>query len=389
MDGYKQAYDKHVMPTYSRLPISLVKGKGADVWDSEGKKYLDFFPGWAVSGLGHCHPRVVQAVRKQAGKIIHVSNNFYNQLQGELADKIIEHSFEGKVFFCNSGAEANEGAFKLARKWGNPREKLEIISMENSFHGRTLATLAATGQFKYQDGFWPLPDGFKHVPFNDISAVKAAIMDKTVAILIEPIQGEGGINEASLDFIKQVRQICDEKGILLIFDEVQTGMGRTGKWFAYQHYGIEPDIMTLAKSLGGGLPIGATVAKKKYADTLQPGSHASTFGGSPVVCSAALAVFDAIESEELLENTEKMSEYIRKRLEDLKKKYPVIAQIKGKGLMIGIELTREGGTIVNKCLEEGLLINCTQEKILRLMPPLGVKKKQINKALKILENCLQ
>jgi len=384
-----QQYENYVMPTYTRLPVMLVKGRGAQVWDSQGKKYLDFFPGWAVSGLGHCHPKVVKAVCAQAKKMIHVANNFYNELQAELADKIIQNSFAGKAFFANSGAEANEGAFKLARKWGNPQGKYEIIAMEGSFHGRTLATLAATGQFKYQDGFAPIPEGFKHIPFNDIAALEAAVMDKTAAIILEPIQGEGGVNVATEEFIKKARQICDEKKILLIFDEVQTGMGRTGEMFAYKHYGVEPDIMTLAKSLGGGLPIGAMIAKKEYADTLTAGTHASTFGGSPVVCAASIAVFDAIEEEGLLQNVEKMSEYIRTGLNALKEKYPLIKEIKGKGLMIGIELTDEGKPVVDKCMEAGLLINCTQGKVLRMMPPLGIKKSQAKKALVILERALK
>jgi len=382
-------YDKYVMKTYTRIPCVIVKGKGLNVWDLDGKEYLDFFPGWAVSGLGHCHPKVASAVRNYLTKIIHVPNNYYNMLQGKLAQKIIENSFEGKVFFCNSGAEANEGAIKLARSYGNSTGgRFEIITMENAFHGRTLATITATGQQKYLQGFEPLPSGFKKVAFNDIKAVEAAITDKTAAILVEPIQGEGGINVAGDSYIKALRELCDKKDLILIFDEVQTGMGRTGKMFGFQHYGILPDVITLAKSLGGGLPIGAMVAGRKFADILKPGMHASTFGGSPVVCSASLAVFEAIQKEKLLSNTVRMGEYLAEKLEELKKKKPVIKDVRGKGLMIGVELTIPGKEIVEKCLKEGLMINCTHDKVLRIMPGMIVTKKQIDKAVEILEKVM-
>ena len=382
-------YDKYVMSTYTRIPAVIVKGKGLKVRDLDGNEYLDFFPGWAVSGLGHCHPKVVNAIRNYLKKIIHVSNNYYNILQGKLAQKIIENSFEGKVFFCNSGAEANEGAIKLARAYGNARgSRYEIITMENSFHGRTLATITATAQPKYQKGFEPLPLGFKYVDFNVLKAVEGAITDKTIAIMLEPIQGEGGINVAGEGYIKALRDICDKKDMILIFDEVQTGMGRTGRMFCFEHYGITPDIMTLAKSLGGGLPIGAMVAAKKFADVLKPGMHASTFGGSPVVCSAALAVFEAIQKEGLLSNTVKMGEYLAGKLDELKKKYPIIKEIRGKGLMIGVELTIPGKEIAEKCFKEGLMINCTHDKVLRIMPGMIVPKKQIDKAIEILDKVM-
>ena len=382
-------YDKYVMSTYTRIPAVIVKGKGLKVRDLDGNEYLDFFPGWAVSGLGHCHPKVVNAIRNYLKKIIHVSNNYYNILQGKLAQKIIENSFEGKVFFCNSGAEANEGAIKLARAYGNARgSRYEIITMENSFHGRTLATITATAQPKYQKGFEPLPLGFKYVDFNVLKAVEGAITDKTIAIMLEPIQGEGGINVAGEGYIKALRDICDKKDMILIFDEVQTGMGRTGRMFCFEHYGITPDIMTLAKSLGGGLPIGAMVAAKKFADVLKPGMHASTFGGSPVVCSAALAVFEAIQKEGLLSNTVKMGEYLAGKLDELKKKYPIIKEIRGKGLMIGVELTIPGKEIAEKCFKEGLMINCTHDKVLRIMPGMIVTKKQIDKAIDILDKVM-
>ncbi len=382
-------YDKYVMSTYARIPTVIVKGKGLKVWDLDGNVYLDFFPGWAVTGLGHCHPKVVNAVKNYVKKIIHVSNNYYNVLQGKLAQKIIENSFEGKVFFCNSGAEANEGAIKLARAYGNARgSRYEIITMENSFHGRTLTTITATAQPKYQKGFEPLPLGFKYVNFNDLKAIEAAITDKTAAIMLEPIQGEGGINVAAESYIKALRDICDKKDLVLIFDEVQTGMGRTGKMFCFEHYGISPDVMTLAKALGGGLPIGAMVAGKKFADVLKPGMHASTFGGSPIVCSAALAVFEAIRKEGLLSNTVKMGEYLVERLGELKNKKSIIKEIRGKGLMLGVELTIPGKEIVEKCFKEGLLINCTHDKVLRIMPGMIVTKKQIDTAIAILDKVM-
>ena len=381
-------YDQYVIKTYTRIPVVMVKGKGLKVWDLEGNEYLDFFPGWAVSGLGHCHPLVVNAVRNYIKKIIHVPNNYYNMLQGKLARKIVENSFEGKVFFCNSGAEANEGAIKLVRAYGSQKNRYEIITVENAFHGRTLATITATGQAKYQKGFEPLPTGFKQVLFNDIDALEAAITEKTAGIMLELIQGEGGINVASEEYVKKIREICDKKDIVLIFDEVQTGMGRTGRMFCFEHYGVRPDVMTLAKSLGGGLPIGAMVAAKKFQDVLKPGMHASTFGGSPIACSAALAVFDAIKKEKLLLNTNEMGLYMVKKLKELKGRKPVIKEIRGKGLMIGIELNIEGKDIVDACFKEKLLVNCTHGRVIRFMPGMIVTKKQIDKAVSILDKVM-
>jgi acetylornithine/N-succinyldiaminopimelate aminotransferase len=385
----KQLYDKYVLPTYTRQDLCLVKGSGVWVEDSEGKKYLDFFPGWAVSGIGHRHPRVVRRLDEQLKRILHVSNNYYNDLQPVLAKKIIEHSFAGRVFFANSGAEANEGAIKLARRYGNPG-RYEIITMEQSFHGRTLATLTATGQDKVKEGFSPLPEGFKHVPFNDIDAFAAAITDKTVAVIMEPIQGEGGINVAGEEYMRDLRDICREKDILFIVDEVQTCMGRTGEMFAYKHFGIEPDVMTLAKSLGGGLPIGALVVSEKYTDVLTAGSHASTFGGSPIVCAAALGVFEAIEEENLLENAVRMGEYIVERLNELKEHNKVIETVKGKGLMIGVKLgVEDASPVAKECMEQGLLINCTQKNVLRIMPPITVTKKDIDVAIGKISKALE
>ena len=379
----------YVLNTYTRTPVVFVKGKGSYLWDEEGKRYLDFFPGWAVSGLGHCHKRVVNAVSRQLKDIIHVSNNYYSKPQSQLAERLSKNSFGGRVFFCNSGAEANEAAIKLARAYGSEEGRYKIITMDKSFHGRTLATLTATGQDKVKKGFAPLPEGFEHVPFNDISALKEAIDDITVAVMIEPIQGEGGINIADNDYMKELRTLCNAKDILLIFDEVQSGMGRSGKLFAYQHYGILPDAMTLAKSLGGGFPIGAMVVADKFVDCLKPGMHASTFGGSPIVCAAANAVLDAIEKDRLLENANKMGDYLLKQLNRLKRRYPkIINNIKHKALMIGIELNIEGKDIVDRCFKRGLLINCTQVNILRIMPSIAVKRSEINKAVKILSEVI-
>ena len=377
-------YYDYVVPCYSKTPLVLERGKGTKIWDAKGDEYLDFFPGWAVSGLGHCHKRVVEAIKKQAEKLIHVSNNYYNELQGVLAEEIIRQSFPGKVFFCNSGAEANEAAFKLARKLGSPTRN-EIITMERAFHGRTLAAIAATGQEKYQRGFDPVMPGFVNIPFNDFEAVEKAVNPRTVAIMLEPIQGEGGIRVADKNYLSQIKRLCEDKKMYLIMDEVQTGIGRTGRMFCYKNFNIEPDIMTLAKSLGGGFPMAAMVAKKEIADTLQPGNHASTFGGSPLACAAALAVFEAIQKEKLLNNAVIMGLHLFKRLHELKKRHTIIKEVRGMGLMAGVELTIEGKGIYEKCLQNKLLINCTQGNVLRLMPPLVVKEKEINQAIKILE----
>ncbi|MFA5146291.1 MAG: aspartate aminotransferase family protein [Candidatus Omnitrophota bacterium] len=378
-------YDKYIMDTYKRVPLCLEKAKGARVWDIDGREYLDFFPGWAVSGTGHCHPKVVKAIEGQAKKILHVSNNYYSGMQAKLAEAIIKNSFPGKVFFANSGAEANEAAVKLARKYGHDKGRFEVITMTKSFHGRTLAMITATGQDKVKHGFEPLPQGFIHIPFNDLEAVEQAITDKTIAIMLEPIQCEGGINIAGKEYIRGLRKICDERDIILIFDEVQTGMGRTGKMFAYQNYGITPDVMTLAKALGGGLPIGVCVARKKFQDVLTPGTHASTFGGSPIVAAAALAVFDAIKKERLIQNANAMGAYLKKRLLALKSKYRVIKEVRNMALVVGVELHAKGDDVYKACLKEGLLINSTQETVLRIMPPITVKKTEIDRAIGILD----
>ena len=381
------SYKENIMPTYTKVPLVFVKGKGSKLYDIHNKQYLDFFPGWGVCNLGHCHPKIMSAVRDQVAKLIFIPNNYYHIPQAKLAKELIYWSFPGKVFFCNSGAEANEAAIKLARKFGDGR--YEIISFDDSFHGRTLGALSATGQKKYQGGFEPLVEGFKKVKFNDLEAVKNAISSKTVAIMLELIQGEGGVNPADKNFVLGLRKICDEKNLLLIVDEVQTGIGRTGKLFCYQNYGITPDIMTLAKALGGGLPIGCMVVKKEISDILTAGMHASTFGGGPVVAKAALAVLRAVHKEKMLANTNKMGEYLSLLLNALKDRYEVIKDVRGMGLMFGVELNIEGKGIVDKCIENGLLINCTHGNVLRLMPALNTTKKEIDRAIKILDEALK
>ncbi|MFH1678372.1 MAG: aspartate aminotransferase family protein [Candidatus Omnitrophota bacterium] len=386
------SYNDYIMPTYTKTPLVFVKGKGSFLWDIHNQKYLDFFPGWGVGNLGHCHPKVMTAVRDQISKLIFIPNNYYHIPQAKLAKELnFWNGFPVKVFFCNSGAEANEAAIKFSRKFGtsallSTNGRYEVITFENSFHGRTLAALAATGQAKYKEGFEPLPEGFLTVPFNNLDAVKSVLTSKTVAVMLELIQGEGGINIASQDFVSGLRRLCDTRKMLLIVDEVQTGIGRTGRMFAYQHYGIKPDVLTLAKSLGGGLPIGAMMVRKEIADVLGAGTHASTFGGGPVICKAALAVLKAIGKEKLLNNTMSLGEYLFSRLNSLKNKYPVITDVRGKGLMIGVELKIPGREIVQECIKNNLLINCTHDKILRLMPALNTTKKEIDKAVSILDN---
>ena len=379
---------KYIMNTYKRLPLFIVKGRGNRVYDGEGKEYLDFVSGLAVNNIGHCNPRVTVAFQKQAQRLVHTSNLFYTEPQVKLAKLLVENSFADKVFFCNSGAEANEAAIKLIRKYSSEKEtgRYGIITALNSFHGRTMATLTATGQDKFHKGFEPLVPGFFYVPFNDISAVEKAINDKTAAVMIEPIQGEGGVNIPDRDYLKRLREICDLNGILLALDEVQTGIGRTGKLFAYQHTGIEPDIMTLAKGLGGGLPIGAMLAKDHVASAFTPGTHASTFGGTPLVCSAAVEVMKILtEDEIILDTCRRMGSYLVDELNNLKLKYPdIIKDIRGKGLLIGMELNIAGEDVVRECLKKGVIINCTMERVLRFLPPLDVSQPDIDKVIETL-----
>jgi len=375
-----------MIPVYKRIPVCLIKGAGIKVWDIHGKEYLDFF-GQGVNSIGHCHPKLVKAIEEQAKKLIHFSNLYYTLPQVELAKKLSQISFGGKVFFANSGAEANEAAFKLARIYG--QGKYEIITMTNSFHGRTLATLSATGQEKIHKGFEPLVEGFKYVLFNDLEQIEQAITKSTCAVMVEPIQGEGGINVATQEYLKGLRALCDEQKILLILDEVQTGIGRTGKMFGYEHYGIIPDIITLAKWLGNGLPIGAMIAKPELADLLTPGTHASTFGGNPLACAATLAVINVIIEENLVENARETGNYLINRLGELKNKYRFIKDVRGKGLMVGMELEFPGNSIVDACLSRGLIINCTVENVLRFLPPLITTNKDVDMAIEILDNFLE
>jgi len=380
--------EQYIANTYARYPILLVRGKGTRVWDLEGEEYLDFVSGLAVCNLGHCHPKVVKAIQDQAEKLIHVSNFYYIEPQIQLASLLCKHSFADKVFFCNSGAEANEGAMKLARKYAKEKiskDRHEIITMERSFHGRTLATLTATGQEKFHKGYEPLMPGFKYVPFSDIRAVKNAMDSKTCAVMLEPIQGEGGVNCPSEGYLKALREICDEKGLLLIFDEVQVGMGRTGKLFAYEHDGVEPDMLTLAKSLAGGVPIGALLIKKGIADSFKPGDHASTFGGNPLATAAGVAALTAILEEGMLENCQKMGDYFISKLEEIKGKFPFVKEVRGKGLILGMELKIDGSSIVNEMLKKKILINCTMGNVLRFLPPLIVTKEEIDRVVKTLE----
>jgi predicted acetylornithine/succinylornithine family transaminase len=383
--------DKYVAQTYARYPIALVRGKGTRVWDADGKEYLDLLAGIAVNSLGHCHPAVVRAIQQQARKLLHVSNLYHIQPQSELARELCRHSFAERVFFCNSGAEANEAAIKLARRYGGEHlgGKYEILSAQNSFHGRTLATLTATGQEKVRAGYDPLPVGFRQIPFNDLRAAEDAIdPQKTVGILVEPIQAEGGVIVADEYYLHGLRELCDRRGLLLIFDEVQTGMGRTGKLFGYEHFGVIPDIMTLAKALGGGLPLGAMLAREDVAKSFKPGSHASTFGGNPVACNAGLAVMHTLLKGGALKNCAKMSKLFVNGFERLRGRVPFVRGVRGKGLLLGLELDIDGTKIVDECMEEGLLLNCTAAKILRFVPPLTITAKEVERGLAILEKVL-
>jgi len=382
-------YNSYVIPNYSRNPIVIAKGNGVYVWDTDGKRYLDLFSGWAVSSLGHCHPQVTKAIQEQAATLVHVPNTFYSEPQGRLAGYISKNSFNGQCFFCNSGAEANEAAIKLARIHGSKKGKYKIITMKDSFHGRTLATVTATAQPKYHNGFAPLIEGFAYAPFNNLRAVEDVIDDKTCGIMLETIQGEGGINVADKDYMEGLRKICDDNDILLILDEVQCGMGRTGKYFAYQHYGITPDIMTLAKSLGNGTAVGAMVTSKEIAKSLVPGSHASTFGGNPLACAASAAVFEVIESEGLLDNATKMGNYSFEQIGNMAKELDVIKEVRGIGLMIGIDLKIPAAEVVKECMEGGLLLNCTHDTVIRFMPQLNVKREHIDEGLGILNNIMR
>ncbi|MGD9232859.1 MAG: acetylornithine transaminase [Desulfobacterales bacterium] len=383
--------DQVIAKTYNRFPIVLTKGQGCYLWDTEGRKYIDFVSGIAVCNLGHAHPKISEALSKQADVLLHVSNLYYTEPQIELAYRLTQNSFADRVFFCNSGAEANEAAIKLARKYfkdKGEKERYGIITMEKSFHGRTMATLSATGQDKIKKGFEPVLEGFDHIPFNDIDALQKSIGPSTCAVLLEPIQGEGGVRCPEPDYLKAVRRLCDETGILLIFDEIQTGMGRTGKLFAYEHFGIEPDIMTLAKALANGLPIGAMLAREDVAESLGPGAHASTFGGTPIVTAASVQVIKMLLEENIIRHGEEMGVYFKKKLSGLKAGHESIVDVRGMGLLLGMKLNIEGDAIVNSCMEKGFLINCIQGDILRFIPPLIIEKEEIDALIECLDELL-
>ncbi len=383
--------ERHVAGTYARFPVAIVKGEGAVVWDADGRRYLDFTSGLAVCNLGHCHPAVVKAVKEQAERLIHISNLYHIAPQAELARILTENSFADRVFFCNSGAEANEAAIKLARKFFSDRneKRFQIVTMERSFHGRTMAALAATGQKKFQAGFEPLLERFIYVPFNDIGALEGAVNEDTAAVLIEPIQGEGGVNLPSEGYLRDVRRLCDDRGILLIFDEVQVGMGRTGALFAHENYGVTPHIMTLAKGLAGGVAIGAMLATEEVAASFTPGSHASTFGGNPLATAAGVAALRALIYEGVLDNCKKVGAYLFDRLNALKERYGFIKEVRGRGLFYGVELDIPGADIVRECLDRGLLLNCVGGSVLRFMPPLVITEAHVDDMLAILEPVLE
>lgn len=380
--------ERVIMKTYGRYPIVPVRGSGCELWDADGKRYLDFLAGVAVNNLGHCHPRVVKAIQEQAAILIHCSNYYQIPQQIELAELLCGQSFADQAFFCNSGAEANEAAIKLARKYSRETfgpERYRIITAAESFHGRTMATVSATGQEKVQRFFDPLLHGFAHVPFNDLEALKAAVTAETCAIMLEPIQGEGGINVPSLEYMRGVRQLCDQHNLLLIFDEVQTGLGRTGKLFAHEHFGVTPDIMTLAKALAGGAPIGTMLARAKVAAAFTPGTHGSTFGGNPLMTAAALAAVRTLLDDGLLDQALNRGAYLTAKLNQLQQRYPFVLEVRGIGLMIGMGLSIPGGDIVKTGHERGVLLNCTHDTVLRFVPPLTVTEAQIDEMIGILD----
>ncbi|NJC88304.1 MAG: acetylornithine transaminase [Desulfuromonas sp.] len=383
--------DRVIMKTYGRYPIVPVRGDGCRVWDADGRMYLDFLAGVAVNNLGHCHPQVVKAIQEQAATLIHCSNYYHIPSQIELAELLCSHSFADRAFFCNSGAEANEAAIKLARKYSRETfgpERYAIITAAESFHGRTMATVSATGQEKIQRFFDPLLHGFTHVPFNDAAAIEAAVTKQTCAVMLEPIQGEGGVNVPDPGYLKAVREICDRHGLLLILDEVQTGLGRTGRLFAHEHFGIEPDIMTLAKALAGGAPIGAMLAREQYAEAFSPGTHGSTFGGNPLMTTAALAAVHALLDEGLLERAQVMGAYLVRKLEELKTRHSLVQDVRGIGLMVGMNLTIPAGEIVKQGHARGLLLNVTHDTVLRFVPPLVITESEIDEGIAILDELL-
>jgi acetylornithine aminotransferase/acetylornithine/N-succinyldiaminopimelate aminotransferase len=384
--------DRHLMTFTKRYPVALVRGEGIRVWDTDGKEYLDFTGGIAVTALGHCHPKVVGAMREQAATLLHVSNYFHIPQQVHLAKLLCDHSFADRVFFSNSGAEANEAAIKLARKWAKEHgasDRGDIISMRGGFHGRTLATVTATAQEKYHHGYEPLPGGFKYVPFNDLRAVERAIDSRTAGVLVEPIQGEGGVNVPDDGYLPGLRKLCDEAGIALILDEIQTGMGRTGRLWGHEHAGITPDIMTLAKALANGIPIGATLATEEVAAAFSPGSHGSTFGGNPFATAVGLTVFATLVEERLPERAARMGKLLRERLDAVRARHPaLIREVRGQGLLVGVDLVPPVGDVVAGCRERGLLVLTAGDNALRLAPALIVDEESIERAAGIIERAL-
>jgi len=391
-DTIMQTADRVIAATYKRFPIVLERGAGTSVWDTQGRRYTDFISGIAVCNLGHAHPRIADAVARQAKQLVHVSNLYYTVPQTELADLLVAQCFADRVFFCNSGAEANEAGIKLARKYfkdqGQP-ERYMIVSMERSFHGRTMATLSATGQEKIRAGYDPVLQGFSFVPFNDIGALEAAVDGRTCAVMLEPIQGEGGIRCPAPDYLQQVRQLCDRHGILMILDEIQTGMSRTGALFAHQHEGVTPDIMTLAKALANGLPIGAMLATEKVAAAFGPGAHASTFGGTPLITAAALETLRTMLDEKIPRRAAEIGNHFRQALEGLKQRYRRIVEVRGKGLLLGLQMDGPADDLVSICMQKGFLVNCVQGDTLRLAPPLIVPKEEIDALIACLDEILQ
>jgi acetylornithine/N-succinyldiaminopimelate aminotransferase len=384
-----ELFQRYVIGNYTRYPVCLVRGAGSLVWDDAGNRYLDFFPGWGCNLLGHCPPRVVAAVREQAGQLIHVPNTWYTEPQGRLAQALSERTGwdGGQCFFCNSGAEANEAVIKIARLNGKPG-RYKIISMMNSFHGRTFGALSATGQPKYHQGLEPLLAGFNYAPFGDLDAVARIIDSETCAILVEPIQGEGGINLPPSGYLEGLRELADQHQLMLIFDEVQTGMGRTGKWYAHQNWGVQPDAVTLAKALAGGVACGGLVARPKFAEKLRPGTHAATFGGNPLACAAALATIQTIDEDGLLERAGELGQRFRKHIEALKARCPLVHEVRIKGVMIGLELTVDAAPVVRGCLERRLLVNCTHSTVIRLLPALTLTDAECDEGCSILEDVI-
>jgi acetylornithine/N-succinyldiaminopimelate aminotransferase len=383
-----ELFNQYVVPNYARYPVALVRGEGSLVWDAEGNRYLDFFPGWGCNLLGHCPEPVVRAVQEQVATLIHVPNTWYTEAQGRWAQMLAERSFGGQAFFCNSGTEANEAAIKLARLH-TPKERYKIITFRGGFHGRTLGSTAATAQPKYHEGLGPLMAGFVYAPFNDLAAVEKLIDNETAAILVEPIQGEGGIRIADREFLAGLRRLCDEHKLLLMFDEVQTGCGRTGHWFAYQHFDVTPDVMTLAKALCGGVAGGALLTTAEIAPSLRPGMHAATFGGNPIAARAGIAALEMIEQENLLEHAQQLGEIFRERLMALQQDCDLIREVRVVGVMIGVELSIEGAPLVKACLERRLLINCTHNFVLRLLPAMNLTVEQAHEGLDILADVIK